>query len=139
MRSFRQRHPYEFVMTSSPDPIDIAVGARIRASRNAAAVSQTKLAESIGLTFQQVQKYERGTNRVSASVLVRIAATLQTTASALLGETGGGAAPGRVDALKGLGVTGAFELVESFGRLGDEDTQKALVRLVRVLARATER
>jgi len=54
-----------------PDPIDVGVGARIRIRRREIGVSQTSLGEHLGLTFQQVQKYERGTNRVSASMLVR--------------------------------------------------------------------
>ena len=49
-----------------PDPIDIAVGARIRMRRKSMGVSQQGLADVLGVTFQQVQKYERGTNRVSA-------------------------------------------------------------------------
>jgi transcriptional regulator with XRE-family HTH domain len=62
----------------SPNPIDLHVGARIRTRRKILGVSQEKLAEALGLTFQQVQKYERGANRVSASKLYAIAAALQT-------------------------------------------------------------
>jgi transcriptional regulator with XRE-family HTH domain len=62
----------------SPNPIDLHVGARIRTRRKILGVSQEKLAESLGLTFQQVQKYERGANRVSASKLYEIASALQT-------------------------------------------------------------
>lgn len=60
----------------SPNPIDLHVGARIRMRRKLLGVSQEKLAEELGLTFQQVQKYERGANRVSASKLYEIARTL---------------------------------------------------------------
>ena len=62
----------------SPNPVDLHVGARVRMRRRLAGVSQEKLAEALGLTFQQVQKYERGANRVSASKLYEIAAALQT-------------------------------------------------------------
>jgi transcriptional regulator with XRE-family HTH domain len=55
-------------MTTTPDPIDVEVGARVRARRKAVGMSQAVLADAIGFTFQQIQKYERGTNRVSASV-----------------------------------------------------------------------
>ena len=58
-------------------PVDLHVGRRIRAQRKALGVSQGRLAEALGLTFQQVQKYERGANRVSASKLWDIARTLQ--------------------------------------------------------------
>ena len=60
----------------SPNPIDLHVGARIRTRRKILGVSQQKLAESLGLRFQQVQKYERGANRVSASKLYEIASAL---------------------------------------------------------------
>ncbi len=62
----------------SPNPVDLHVGSRIRLRRKILGVSQERLAESLGLTFQQVQKYERGSNRVSASKLYEIASTLQT-------------------------------------------------------------
>jgi len=62
---------------SAANPIDLHVGVRIRMRRRMQGVSQEKLAEALGLTFQQVQKYERGANRVSASKLYEIAATLK--------------------------------------------------------------
>ena len=64
---------------AGPHPVDRHVGLHIRMRRKALGVSQEKLAEALGLTFQQVQKYERGTNRVSASKLYEIARALQTT------------------------------------------------------------
>jgi transcriptional regulator with XRE-family HTH domain len=63
----------------NPHPVDLHVGARIRFRRRTLKVSQEKLAERLGLTFQQVQKYERGANRVSASKLQEIANSLDTT------------------------------------------------------------
>ena len=62
-----------------PNPIDVHVGARIRLRRTLLGISQERLAEAIGLTFQQVQKYERGRNRVSASRLVDLANALDVT------------------------------------------------------------
>src|SRR4029453_3788062 len=59
-----------------PNPIDVHVGARIRLRRTLLGISQSVLAETIGLTFQQVQKYERGSNRVSSSRLVDLANAL---------------------------------------------------------------
>ena len=61
----------------SPNPVDVHVGERIRRRRRALGISQDRLAEQLGLTFQQVQKYERGANRVSASKLYQIARALQ--------------------------------------------------------------
>ena len=64
--------------TNGPHPVDRHVGLHIRMRRKALGVSQERLAESLGLTFQQVQKYERGANRVSASKLWEIARALKT-------------------------------------------------------------
>ena len=58
---------------SSPDPMDEHVGKRLRARRSLIGMSQEKLAEAVGLTFQQIQKYERATNRISASRLYQMA------------------------------------------------------------------
>lgn len=63
--------------TEDSHPVDVKVGANIRKRRKELRLSQQQLAESIGLTFQQVQKYERGSNRVSASMLFEIARTLK--------------------------------------------------------------
>jgi transcriptional regulator with XRE-family HTH domain len=60
-----------------PNPVDLHVGLRVRLRRKALKISQEKLAESLGLTFQQVQKYERGSNRISASKLYEIASALR--------------------------------------------------------------
>ena len=73
---------------SKPEPVDVAVGARIRIRRRMLGMSQTELANGLGITFQQVQKYEHGSNRLSASMLVRTAATLKTSVAALIGEDG---------------------------------------------------
>ena len=61
----------------SPNPIDIHVGSRVRLRRMMLGMSQEKLGESLGITFQQIQKYEKGTNRVGASRLSAIGAALQ--------------------------------------------------------------
>src|ERR1700722_15944659 len=59
-----------------PNPIDIHVGSRVRLRRNMLGLSQEKLGEAIGLTFQQVQKYERGANRIGASRLLELSRVL---------------------------------------------------------------
>lgn len=69
-----------------PDPIDVYVGKRIRKIRLMRGMTQTELAKEIGVEFQQVQKYEVGTNRVSASRLVKIADALDTTIAILFGK-----------------------------------------------------
>src|SRR5580698_2110252 len=67
----------DLLETRAPNPVDLHVGARMRLRRRMQGVSQEKLADALGLTFQQVQKYERGANRVSASKLYEIAAALK--------------------------------------------------------------
>lgn len=62
--------------SGAPNPIDVRVGARVRLRRNMLGLSQERLGEKLGLTFQQVQKYERGANRISASRLYRLAQEL---------------------------------------------------------------
>src|SRR5579862_8012281 len=59
-----------------PDPVDIQVGSRVRLRRNMLGLSQERLGEAIGLTFQQVQKYERGANRIGASRLYELSRVL---------------------------------------------------------------
>lgn len=59
-----------------PDPVDVHVGARLRAMRLGKGLSQTALANAVGVTFQQIQKYEKGVNRISASMLYGIARAL---------------------------------------------------------------
>ena len=66
----------------SPDPIDVAIGARVRARRMMLQMSQTILAETIGVTFQQVQKYEKGTNRIGGSRMQKVADALGCPAAA---------------------------------------------------------
>jgi transcriptional regulator with XRE-family HTH domain len=64
------------VQRDGPDPIDRHVGARLRSRRTSLGLTQTALAHAVGLTFQQIQKYERGSNRVSASALFRLSRAL---------------------------------------------------------------
>jgi transcriptional regulator with XRE-family HTH domain len=62
--------------SENPDPVDIHVGSRLRMRRNLVGLSQEQLGKSLGLTFQQIQKYERGINRMGSSRLFQIARTL---------------------------------------------------------------
>ena len=62
---------------NTPDPIDVMIKLRVRVRRKALSMSQTELGNRIGVTFQQVQKYERGVNRIAGSTLVRVAQALE--------------------------------------------------------------
>jgi transcriptional regulator with XRE-family HTH domain len=115
---------------TGPDPIDVAVGTRIRVQRRHLKISQDDLAQVLGLTFQQVQKYERGTNRVSASMLVRIAAKLKTTVGALVGEDM--VADQDVAMLTALSTPGAIELLQVYGQAGPK-ARRALLSVAKAL------
>ena len=65
------------MIEDAPNPVDVHVGRRVRLRRRELGVSQAWLADRLGLTFQQVQKYERGANRISASKLYQIASVLE--------------------------------------------------------------
>ncbi len=90
-----------------PHPVDQHVGARIRLRRKLLKISQAKVAFGLGLTFQQVQKYERGTNRVSASMLYNLASLLRTRPSWFFEglpptETGIAATPDELEATRAV-------------------------------------
>jgi transcriptional regulator with XRE-family HTH domain len=114
------------------DPIDLAVGARIRLMRKLRGMSQQALAEATGVTFQQIQKYERGANRVSASMLSRIAKALQSPVAEMFGEPAPRGGP--VTELTGLlSEPGAIELLRAYVELPRGATRGALVDFVRSL------
>ena len=76
-------------MGQKPNRVDAAIGARIRAQRKTMDLSLMELAAAIGLAYQQVQKYDKGVNRVSGSRLIQIAKALKVPPSFLIGENGG--------------------------------------------------
>ena len=84
-------------MSKAPNPVDKYVGSRVRMRRIMLGMSQEKLGEALGLTFQQIQKYEKGTNRVGASRIQQIAEILQVPVSFLFeGGPSGIAGPRRL-------------------------------------------
>jgi len=120
---------------AAADPIDVAVGARIRLLRKVRGLSQQALAEAAGVTFQQIQKYERGANRVSASMLSRIATTLDAPVSEMFGEVN--PATGSIDEVAALlAEPGALELLRAYAVLPRGAPRAALVDFVRALSRA---
>ncbi len=117
-----------------PDPIDVAVGLRVRTLRKKNGMSQEKLGSMLGITFQQIQKYERGTNRISASMLVKAARALEVSPASLLPEEGEPTpqSPVVVELLAQL--RGAEELVASFSRIRSAKLRRAVLQLCRQLA-----
>jgi transcriptional regulator with XRE-family HTH domain len=121
------------------DPIDVAVGGRIRARRQALRMSQMTLAEHLGVSFQQVQKYERGANRISASMLVKAACALECPGGHLLGPRAGETEAPQEDALQReikslLTTPGAEELLRAFGQLPLGEARSSVIAIVTGLA-----
>ncbi len=122
------------------DPIDVAVGARIRIRRQELRMSQETLARHLGVSFQQVQKYERGSNRISASMLVRTARALDCPGGALLGAGAeeDDSTVNQDDALQAelnslLATPGAVELIRAFVHV-PTDARSAVISIVKGLA-----
>jgi transcriptional regulator with XRE-family HTH domain len=116
--------------------LELAIGARIRTRRRQMGLSQSALAERLGVSFQQVQKYERGANRVAASTLLAAAEALNVSVGWLIGEDESAAASGEEDIFRALSQPGALELLAAFNRIPDERAREALVSLAREMAEA---
>jgi transcriptional regulator with XRE-family HTH domain len=131
------------VAREGPNPIDKHVGARIRERRKELQMSQEKLAEYLGLTFQQVQKYERGANRVSASKLFEIAKALQASVAfffehlALPGDAlaeGVAEQPSPEYRLDFIMTPEGQELAKAFPRIAKRKVRRQVLDLVKALA-----
>lgn len=119
-----------------PHPVDRHVGLRIRMRRKEMGVSQERLAEALGITFQQVQKYERGANRVSASKLWEIAMALKSPVAYFydgLSDRDSMSAQRDV-AQEFMLSTDGIELMASFPRITEPAIRRKIVELVRVVA-----
>ncbi|MDP3382453.1 MAG: helix-turn-helix transcriptional regulator [Phenylobacterium sp.] len=127
----------------APNPVDRHVGLRIRLRRKELGVSQERLAESIGLTFQQVQKYERAANRVSASKLWEMARALKTSVAYFYEGLGDPAAAGvdgdgRDTVHDFLLTPEGMELATLFPRVRRARVRRRLLDLVRTMAEESE-
>ena len=118
----------------SPDAIDALVGRNIRAQRVARRVSQTTLGQRLGVTFQQVQKYEQGANRVGAGRLIAIARALDVPVMTLLHGAGDGR-PGAPPPVELIADRLPLRLVQSFAQISDRAVRRSLVKLVEDIAR----
>lgn len=123
-----------------PDPIDVHVGSRVRLRRTLLGYSQESLAQTLGLTFQQIQKYERGTNRIGAGRLFRLATVLECPPDFFFEDM--------PDEIQGFGVKGmaeegavfeadrsytrreTLELVRAFFKIGSESIRDKLMALI---------
>jgi len=141
-------------MASKPNPIDVHVGKRLRLRRTLLGMSQERLGELLGLTFQQVQKYERGVNRIGSSRLFELGQILDVPISFFFDDlpetvTGAGGTIGGY-AISGLAEERAafdheddalpldkretLELVRAYYRIGDPAVRKRLFELAKALA-----
>ena len=131
------------VGAEGPHPVDRHVGLRIRMRRKELGVSQERLAEALGLTFQQVQKYERAANRVSASKLYEIARALNTSVAYFyeglaVGDDLDPPATPNLDAQAFLLTPEGAELAAIFPRVTRSRVRRKVVELVRALADAED-
>jgi len=125
-----------------PNPIDAHVGGRIRLRRNMLSMSQERLGESLGITFQQIQKYEKGTNRVGASRLQAIAGILGVPVSFFFEDApgseshvNGGFAEETVNSnmMDFCGSTEGLQLNRAFVKIPDPKVRRKIIELVRTL------
>ena len=119
--------------TKMPDPLDTMVGARIRVFRIHRRISQTDLADQIGVTFQQVQKYEKGTNRIGASRLSRIAAVLGVSVGELF-ESPGEKSGDSTLLFRLLAEPGALRVLKAYTRTYDPRVRHAIAELIEGIA-----
>jgi transcriptional regulator with XRE-family HTH domain len=117
----------------TPDPLDVMVGARIRILRNRRGTSQGELAGKIGVTFQQVQKYEKGTNRVGASRLSHVASVLGVSIGELFESTEHASAAGG-SPLRLLAERDALRVVTAFSRTTNPRVRRAITKLLESIA-----
>jgi transcriptional regulator with XRE-family HTH domain len=119
--------------TKSTTSHDVDIGQRIRARRMAQGMSQTELGDLLGVTFQQVQKYEKGVNRVGAGRLVRVGEALDVPVSFFFGATDTGSEDTRA-ILGFLDSAYALRLLRAFSRVPPGAVQRAIVDLVESIA-----
>jgi transcriptional regulator with XRE-family HTH domain len=147
-RTLSQRSPGRRSAGEGPRPIDVYVGKRMRQRRSLLGMSQGKLGEALGISFQQVQKYERGVNRVGASRLFELSRILGVGVSYFFAEmpaelaacasngTGSAVADDREEA-DPLVTRETLELARNYHNISDTATRRHVYQLVKVLARRT--
>jgi len=136
----------------TPRPVDVHVGARLRQRRTLLGMSQEKLGEAVGLTFQQIQKYERGANRIGASRLYQLSNVLDVSVSYFFEEM-----PGEVQKTRGdyaamshaadietvqvsdpMARRETLELVRAYYRIEDPKVRKRVFELTKSIANAAD-
>ena len=132
-----------------PNPIDVHVGGRVRLQRMLRGISQEKLGERLGLTFQQIQKYEKGVNRIGASRLFDLAQVLgvpvqffydeaPTADARVQPQAGFAERPSDSYIFEFLNTREGLELNRAFAKIADPRARRAVVELVRAIAKDDE-
>jgi len=117
-------------MAKKPDPIDIHVGKNIRIFRLAKGLSQSELGDAIGVTFQQVQKYEKGTNRVGSSRIVKLAIALGVPVNRLFSDGGKEVVSGKGEIVTDLlAKPYAIRMLKALANIPNDKTRLSLVEL----------
>ena len=129
-------------MTTNPNPVDIHVGSRVRLRRTLLGMSQKKLGNALGLTFQQIQKYERGANRIGSSRLFLLSRILDVPVSFFFDDMAPEVASGQPDFAEAaqanfdqddLAKRETLELVRAYYKITDADVRKRLFDLVKAV------
>lgn len=131
-------------MAENPDPVDVHVGSRVRLRRTLLGMSQEKLGAALGLTFQQIQKYERGTNRIGSSRLYQLSRVLDVPVSFFFDDMPGAASgrPGFAESAQAsfdqdhLSKRETLELVRAYYRIAEPAVRARLFDLVKALGAA---
>ncbi len=121
-------------MALPSDPVDPAIGERIRQRRVELGLTQDQLAAKLGISYQQLQKYERGANRISASRLFELAACLDAAPASFFPEL----RDGTEELEHGGRDRPAIEIARNFARIDDDGVRAALSGLVRAVVERTE-
>jgi transcriptional regulator with XRE-family HTH domain len=137
------------IAKKAPNPIDKHVGSRVRMRRMMLGMSQEKLGDALGLTFQQVQKYEKGTNRIGASRLQQISHTLQVQISFFFEgapsvstgsrSEGMSEAPSPAYVSDFLATSDGLALTKAFTRISDAKLRRRIVDLVEQIVASEKR
>lgn len=130
------------MVKKTPNPVDKHVGSRVRMRRVLIGMSQEKLGDALGITFQQIQKYEKGTNRIGASRMQQIATVMGVPVSYFFEDAPGsdvkpggfGETPGSDYVVDFLTTTEGLQLNRSFVRISDPKVRRKVVDLVAALA-----
>ena len=124
-----------------PNPIDVHVGSRVRLRRTMIGMSQEKLGDALGITFQQIQKYEKGANRIGASRLQQISKVLGTPISFFFKDAPGGTeSSGMAEGnstnyvVDFLSSSEGLQLNRAFVKIGDPKVRRKLIELAKALA-----